>query len=113
MSKKASDIFKVLYEKKYSIQCLGEKYKPPTKFVHSKEVLVATIRGEGDGQTVRIYESRLPARFFRIEVLAGKNSVGEPKSGFSFTTGSGEEMGELAGQMAKAIASGMLGQSGK
>lgn len=64
---------------------------------------------DGDGQSVKVFECRMPARFFKLEAAAGANSCGEEKQPFVITTGSGDEMGHLIGLLAKAITQGMLG----
>jgi hypothetical protein len=104
---KHNNIFDILYANEHPIESLGKAYKHPRGgFEHGKDFLVATLPGEGDGQSVEVYECRLPARFFTLKVLAGPNSVGEPQIGYEVGTGSGD--GELAGHIAMAIANGML-----
>lgn len=91
---------------------IAEYFKPPDVFVHGKWHLIAEIpkiETDGDGQACRIYECRLPSRFFKLEVLQGPNSAGETNAGFCLTTGSGDEMGELIAKIALAIAQGMIG----
>src|SRR5438105_10878099 len=87
-------------------------HKPPKRFIHTGWQLVAELPKDpqdGDGQIARIYEERMPARFFKVEAVAGSNSVGEAKPGFALSTGSGDEMGALCVRIAQAIALGMLG----
>lgn len=86
----------------------GDRYCPPEKFSHGDWHKVAVYeKGEGgDGQTVEIDESRLPARFFRIRGLPSQNSIGEPVPGFEVTTGSSME--KLAHEIALAASEGML-----
>lgn len=88
------------------IYVLGDQYRPPQTFRHGAWELVADLEAVGDGQGVKVFESRMPARFFKIEVAAGAGATQRP---FAFSTGSGNAMGELIGEMAKAIAGGMLG----
>lgn len=61
-----------------------------------------------DGQSVEIYDSRWPARFYRLRALPDKNSIGAEVLGFTLSTGSGREMAELMVQLAKAISQGMV-----
>lgn len=89
----------------------GANYTPPEKFAHGEWVTVARFEKEpgGDGQPVEIDECRMPARFFRLRALDSTNSVGDPKPGFSLSTGSGDEMGRLMARLATEIAAGMVG----
>ena len=87
-------------------------FEPPEKFEHWKETLIAKINSDGDsdGYDVEIYETRAPARFFKIKVLPTKNSVGEIKGGFSVSTGSGgDDMLKFVSQIADKIVNGMIG----
>jgi len=87
----------------------GVFYRPPALFEHGRDYLVAELEKmplDGDGRKVRVYETRLPARFYRIVAGPGVNSVGDPQAGFEFSTGSGCE--ELVVQLVDAIRSGML-----
>ena len=77
-------------------------------FEHGKRTLVAEIGGSGDGQPVLVFECRWPATFVGLEVLSGPNSVGEAQPGFEVAFGSGSASARLAGEVAKAIAAGML-----
>lgn len=92
------------------IRSLGAHYKPPATFRHGEDELVAEIEKpeNGDGYHVRVYECRMPARFYKVVALAGKNSTNEERAGFSLTTGSGDESADLAGRIALALAQGML-----
>jgi hypothetical protein len=101
------DPFAFLYSQRCVIESLGTYYRPPKVFEHGKRALVATVEAEGDGQTVKVYETRLPAHCFTIEVQAGRNSVGAMQPGYRFSTGTGQD--ELAGALAVSIARGMLG----
>lgn len=71
---------------------------------------VASFAGEGDGQDVKVYESRMPARFYKLQAFDTPNSIGEINKGFTLSTGSGHEAGQLVFMMARAIAEGMLGR---
>jgi hypothetical protein len=90
---------------------LGEYHKPPARFEHGRDALVAKVPkvNGGDGQPVEVYECRMPARFYKIKVLPSKNSVGEKKEGYEITTGSGDQMGELTASLAISITEGMIG----
>jgi hypothetical protein len=89
----------------------GDHYKPPKKFQYGKWHRIVTLRKEkrGDGGDAFIFECRMPARFFKVVVPDYENSVGEKKKGFTLQTGSGDEMGKLAMQIAHAASKGMLG----
>jgi len=81
----------------------GLPYTPPARFAHGIAALVCDLPAVGpdEGAAVKVFETRLPAKFFRLEVAP---SPGHP--GAVLATGSGE--GELALRMAVAFASGML-----
>lgn len=79
----------------------------PDTFEHSKKMLVARYQGTGDGQSVEVYCTAMPARFYALKVLPGKNSVGEDRQGYEITTGS--DCQEWAAETAAMIAEGMLG----
>lgn len=88
-------------------------YNPP-EFLNRESwrrdwVEVASFKGEGDGQDVKVYENRMPARFYKLQAFDTPNSVGEMNKGFSMSTGSGREAGKLIFAMARAISEGMLG----
>jgi len=103
---------KQFYQEYKPIKSLGELYSHPIGgFKAWEPVCVAIVRKDagGDGQTCQVFEKRAPATFYTVRVSPGTNSVGELKLGYEITTGSGQEMGELAGQLAKAIAQGMIG----
>ena len=90
----------------------GNAWIGPNKFVYGEKILVARFskRIGGDGQSVEVYESRLPARFWHIRVAAGYNSAGETQEAWGLATGSGDDKdAELVVQIAKRIAQGMLG----
>lgn len=84
-------------------------YHPPAMFAHGERTLVAECPkdpADGDGQAVRLYETRWPATVYCIEALPGANSMGEPKAGFTITLGSSERI--LAENLVRAITTGML-----
>jgi hypothetical protein len=91
------------------VEVLGDYYRPPKKFVHGEDTKVATIGKRDDGQTVEVYECRMPATFFKLKVLPDKDYKGHPLEGYEVSTGSGSEMAELAGRLAVAISEGMIG----
>ena len=88
----------------------GDKWCGPAVLPHAAEVLIARFPkdpDDGDGQEVEVYCSAYPARFYRLNVLPGPNSIGERHIGYGLSTGSSEH--ELAHRMAVAISQGMLG----
>ncbi len=91
------------------IAAFNRNWIGPAKYESHKETLVARYDAEGDGQPVEIYCTAMPARFYTLKALAGKNSIGKLIAPFEFMTGSGGEAAKLIAQMGKAIASGMLG----
>lgn len=95
---KSTDPFSFLYDTdaSHAIKSLGKLYRAPAR-IESEWQLVATVPKDGDGHTVRVYECRLPATFYKLEV-----------GGFEVSTGSGREMGELIGKLAIEIARGMV-----
>jgi hypothetical protein len=90
------------------IVALGRRYKPPARFRHGVAELVAELpkQPNSDGYHVRVYESRLPARFYKVVALPSKNSCGEPRPGFTLSTGS--SMTDLVGALTLAVNDGML-----
>ncbi|NBT36090.1 MAG: hypothetical protein EBT03_11260 [Betaproteobacteria bacterium] len=102
-------MFDSLYGTRDRILSLGKAYKPPKTFRHGEWEIIATLKKKHeDGLDVEVYECRLPARSFKVVVKDGTNSVGNPTKGFTLSTGSGEEMGELCGLIAKAASEGMI-----
>ena len=87
---------------------LGREYKPPEKFQHYKEELVAELKSENDsdGQDVEVYETRMPATYYRIKVLSTPNSMGVEQKDYEITTSS--SMHKLTCELAKAIAEGKI-----
>lgn len=75
-------------------------YCPPPTFEHAKRTLVGAITAKNeDGNDVTIYETRMPARFFSIDV------GGE----YTIHTGSGDvELLKLVFTMADMLTNGML-----
>lgn len=89
---------------------IEQYHRPPSEFAHGEWHLVAEVpKIGGDGHLVRIHEIRMPARFFKVEVLDSTNSIGEATKGFALTTGSGDDMGRLCVQIALAASQGMIG----
>jgi len=99
-------LYKTTYEDK---KIWGDSFCGPTKFIHGKETLISRIiKRSPDGQTVEVYCTAMPARFYTIKVLEGEKSVYAYKKQFEFRTGSGYGMQELSKLIANAIAEGML-----
>lgn len=111
MTHPLDDIFDPFYQPdERDRNIFGERYCPPDKFEYGKWHTVARFEKEwGDGQAAEIDECRMPARFFRLRVLQGPNSIGEVKPAFALSTGSGDEMGRLMVTLAKAVSAGMVG----
>ncbi len=87
----------------------GASYEPPEVFPHGEWVTVARFAPTcEDGQSVEIDEARYPARFFRLRALAAQSSAGSPLSAWTLRTGSGDEMGVLMAETARAVAGGMV-----
>lgn len=91
---------------RYDLAALGSAYQPPKQFSRGSWTLVAELPAQSDGHAIRVFECRMPARFFRIESLPARSFDGAPKPGFVLETGTME--GDLVAAMAKAIAEGML-----
>lgn len=103
-------MFDLLYGARDKMLSLGKAYKPPKTFQHGKWEIIATLKKKHeDGLDAEVYECRLPARSFKVVVKDGTNSVGKANKGFTLSTGSGEDMGELCGMIAKAASEGMIG----
>lgn len=106
-------MFDFLYETdERDREIFGDAYCPPEKFEHGQWHTVARYEKDdegGDGQPVEIDECRMPARFFRLRALPSTNSVNEPVAPFCLSSGSGDEVGRLFVQLAKAITRAMVG----
>jgi hypothetical protein len=103
-------MFESLYVSKSMIKSLGDLYRPPKTFEHGKWELVAKVKKAGeDGTDAEVYECRLPANSFMVVAKDGTDSAGKPIKGFTLSTGSGDDMGELCGLIAKAASEGMIG----
>lgn len=87
----------------------GSNWRGPRQYELHREALVAVYRSadDDDGQTVEVYCTAMPARFYTIRALAGLNSVGDAKEPWEFRTGSSQA--QLAADIAKAASEGMLG----
>lgn len=91
----------------------GEHYISGGPFVYGEWRLVARFQKRGgDGQDVEIDECRMPARFFRLRALAGRDSVDGALPAFTLSTGSGDEVGQLMVALAQQIVMGMVGLRG-
>ena len=55
-----------------------------------------------DGQDARVLVWKAPAKFYKIEGLPSTNSIGEPVLPFFLSTGSGEEVRDLAHRIANS-----------
>jgi ribonuclease BN (tRNA processing enzyme) len=88
---------------------LKSDYIECSTYEHGTEHKIAELKSEktDDGRDVNIYETRMPARFFKIEALDTPNSIGVINKGFTLSTGSGAD--KLAFCIARAIQEGMLG----
>ena len=88
----------------------GKYYCAEGDFIHGQWKLVAQYPKEegSDGHDVEVYESRFPARFFRIVALPTKDSVDDHRQGFALGTGSGDDMGVWAHETALLIRNGMV-----
>ena len=101
-------MFESMYEPyPTELEAFGDHWCGPDKYPHWGDTLVATYEGTGDGQTVEVYCTAGPARFYTLRIRAGKDSVGAPQKPWQLGTGSGEE--KLAADIAKAISEGGLG----
>lgn len=112
MATTSTDPFASMYEADDRDQAIfGDAYIGPKEFDYGDWHLVAKYPKEegGDGQDVEVYESRMPARFFKVVAKASPNSIGKMAEGFSLSTGSGDEMGKWAVETAKKISDGMIG----
>ena len=96
-------VFGMLYKGRRTDYPLGLPYDPPAHFEHGVEALVCDLPAVGpdEGAAVKVFETRLPAKFFRLEVAP---SPCHP--GVVLSTGSDE--GELALRMAVAFSEAML-----
>ena len=91
------------------IESLGEHYRPEEGFDHGAWTQIADIPAESDGLPCKVYETRMPARFFKLVVGTGLDFRGRPRGGVTISTGSGDEMGEFIGKLAVLVAEGMIG----
>lgn len=86
----------------------GDRWNGPAVFTPWEETLIAFYgHPNPDGQSVEVYCTAAPARFYTLKVLAGVNSVGNPLVAYIVTTGSGQA--DLAAQIAQAVHYGLLG----
>lgn len=90
------------------IESLGDHYQPQDRFDHSTWVLIASLDAEEDGAACRVYETRMPARFWKLVVDGRANYMGQRQRPVTAHSGSGKEMGELMGQLAVAVSQGMV-----
>lgn len=93
----------------FEIEAFGAAWCGPELYQIHKAHLVARYESphDKDGQTVEIFCTPMPARFYTIRVLEGPISTGSIRPAYELGTGS--SMANLAAQMGEAIADGMLG----
>jgi hypothetical protein len=92
----------------HEIDAFGSAWCGPETYPQREDVLVARYDAPegGDGQTVEVFGHAAPARFYKIRVLVGANSCGDPLPAYELCTGS--SMAKLAADIGQAIADGML-----
>lgn len=82
-------------------------YAPPNEFVHGEWHRVASLpRASEQGLDVTVDEMRMPARFYRMNLLVRHGADGKRRGGYSISTGSGQE--ELVVRLAAAARDGLL-----
>lgn len=88
----------------------GKNWCGPENLELYKEVLIAKYEKikNSDGLAVEVYCTAMPAEFFVIKAIAGKNSIDEPKAGFSIGTGAGSGILSFTVLLAKKINEGMI-----
>lgn len=103
-------MFESLYEVRPEDKApFGKHWMFPERFSHGEWALVAEYpKTSGDGYDVRLYECRMPARFYKVEAIPTTNSIGKARPGFAISTGSGKGMLELAIRIAEVAADGMI-----
>lgn len=94
---------------RYELTALGAAYQPPKRFAHGDWTLVAEIPAQPDGHPVRVYECRMPARFFRVEALPAMSFDGASKPGWAIETGT--VPGDLVAALALGVAGGTIAQA--
>lgn len=83
-------------------------YKAPERFEHGEATPVSYIGAQcEDGLSVVVWETRMPARFFRIEAYSNPPLCRGRLLKFALETGTIEP--RLVAEIANAIAEGMLG----
>lgn len=106
-------MFEALYEvRDDDREPFGDKWIGPEKFAHFDDHLIAIYTSDegSDGQSVQVYASAAPARFWSIVAMEDRSSVGTVLPGYRVGTGSGgREMAEYVAKTAEMIATGMLG----
>jgi hypothetical protein len=100
-----------LYEPRITeIQVFGSHWvhSGVAPFPHGEEALIAVYRATAgsDGQSVDVYVTAMPARFYTLRVRSGTNSVGDHKAPYEVATGSGAWA--EAATIAHMISTGML-----
>ena len=97
------------YPYKEEMQAFGEHWCGPDKYPSWDDIIVAKYRKHpgGDGQSVDVYCSAGPSRFYTLRVKAGKNSVNKQQEAYQIRTGS--SCWNVAAELAELIADGMIG----
>jgi hypothetical protein len=81
----------------------GEEYTAPDVMEHGVWTEVFRTKCDENGDIIRIFEMRMPARFYRLEVSAADGSLK-----LALSTGSGTEQGAFLRTMADMLREGML-----
>lgn len=106
----AFDFLNVLYDVRDEEQrAFGEHWVDGAKLMHGEWTLCAiyNCKPDSDGHHVDVYCMAMPARFYKLDVYAWPNSVGEVKPGWEIITGSSAHA--VAALMAHEISRGMVG----
>lgn len=93
------------------VKAFGIYWCAPERYNIWEKTLVAKIPKieNGDGQSVEVYCTSAPARFYELKVLPEPNSVGDSQEGCVVSFGSGQW--KLAKEIAVAFSEGMIGFS--
>ena len=102
-------MFDELYNSDRIKGVFGDAWCGPEVLPRHQEVRIAKYEenADDDGQGVEVYCTAMPAQFFTVKALAGKNSVGDENPGFILSTGS--DCAEWAAETARMINTGMVG----
>lgn len=98
-------------DKPYSeeVKAFGIYWCAPEEYKMWEKTLVAKIPKikDSDGQSVEVYCTAAPARFYELKVLSEPDSVGDQQEGCIVSFGSGQW--DLAKKIAVAFSEGMIG----